>query len=147
MCGGIVCAFFMHLKSQSNLANLVYHCSRILVYSCFGLLAAFLGETIIASGGIGLAQGVLKIVVGIIVVLLGWDFIGNSPISKYLNFISSDLINNLFNKITKFGSIKASALCGIFNAFLPCSLTLAMVFKLQPYHQFLMAVCLCFFLV
>ena len=69
MCGGLVSAFFLKLQARGPWPYLAYHAARVAVYAMVGLLAALLGAVLVSTGRIGLAQGVLQIVAGAIVIL------------------------------------------------------------------------------
>ena len=79
MCGGLVSAFFMKLQARGPWPYLTYHAGRIGMYALVGLVAALLGAVLVSTGRLGLAQGVLQIVAGAIVILLGLDLLGVSP--------------------------------------------------------------------
>jgi hypothetical protein len=86
MCGGLVSGCFMKLKAVGPWPYAAYHASRIAIYAGVGLIAALLGTVLVASGMTGLAQGVLQILAGAIVILLGLDLLGVSPIRNTYGF-------------------------------------------------------------
>ncbi|MBM3392173.1 MAG: sulfite exporter TauE/SafE family protein, partial [Betaproteobacteria bacterium] len=86
MCGGLVSAFFIKLQARGPWPYLTYHAGRIGMYALVGLVAALLGAVLVSTGRIGLAQGVLQIVAGAIVILLGLDLLGVSPIRNAYGF-------------------------------------------------------------
>lgn len=76
MCGGLASGFFMKLGARGALPYVAYHGARILVYTLVGVIAALAGAVLVSTGWIGLWQGVLQIVAGMVVVLLGLDLMG-----------------------------------------------------------------------
>ena len=126
MCGGLVCAFFMRSQTDGPARYLAYHFTRIGVYGLIGVLAAFLGAVLISTGQIGLAQGALQIVAGVLIILLGLDMIGLAPFTNRIGFAPVAWVRRQFGEAGKRGPLVGASIGGALNALMPCSLTLAM---------------------
>lgn len=129
MCGGLVSAFFMKVgagKTAPFHAILVYHLARITVYAIVGLLAALLGAVLVSTGRLGLAQGILQIVAGLVVILLGFDLLGLSPIRNAYGFAPLAWLRKQFMTATQKGPLIGSLIGGAINGLMPCSMTMAM---------------------
>jgi len=129
MCGGLVSAFFMKVggsRTAPLAAMLTYHGARIAVYAAVGLLAALLGAVLVSTGRLGLAQGVLQIVAGALVILLGFDLLGLSPIRNAYGFAPLAWLRKQFMTATQKGPIVGSLIGGAINGLMPCSMTMAM---------------------
>ena len=129
MCGGLVSGCFMKLKAVGPLPYAAYHAARIAIYAVVGLLAALLGTVLVASGMTGLAQGVLQIIAGAIVILLGLDLLGVSPIRNVFGFAPAAWLRRQFLAATQKGPVLGAAISGAVNGMMPCSMTMAMAVK------------------
>lgn len=129
MCGGLVSAFFMKLQAKDPWPYLTYHAGRIAVYAVVGLIAALLGAVLVSTGRLGLAQGILQIVAGAIVILLGFDLLGISPIRNAYGFAPIAWLRKQFMTATQKGPIVGALIGGAINGLMPCSLTMAMAVK------------------
>jgi len=116
MCGGLVSAFFMKLKARGPWPYLVYHLARIAIYALVGLLAALLGAVFVSTGRIGLAQGVLQIVAGALVVLLGFDLLGLSPIRNAYGFAPLAWLRKHFVGATQKGPLIGALIGGAISS-------------------------------
>ena len=126
MCGGLVSAFFMKLQARGPWPYLTYHAGRIGMYALVGLVAALLGAVLVSTGRIGLAQGVLQIVAGAIVILLGLDLLGVSPIRNVYGFAPVAWLRRQFRTAAQKGPIVGALIGGAINGMMPCSMTMAM---------------------
>jgi len=126
MCGGLVSAFFMKLQARGPWPYLTYHFARIAVYAVVGLLAALLGAALVSTGRLGLAQGVLQIVAGALVIVLGFDLLGLSPIRNAWGFAPLAWLRRQFMTATQKGPIVGALIGGAINGLMPCSMTMAM---------------------
>lgn len=126
MCGGLVSAFFMKLQARGPWPYLAYHAARVAVYAVIGLLAALLGAVLVSTGRIGLAQGVLQIVAGAIVILLGLDLLGVSPIRNAYGFAPVAWLRRQFMEASRKGPVVGALIGGAINGLMPCSMTMAM---------------------
>ena len=129
MCGGLVSGCFMKLKAVGPWPYAAYHASRISIYAGVGLIAALLGTVLVASGMTGLAQGVLQILAGAIVILLGLDLLGVSPIRNIYGFAPMAWLSRQFATAAQKGPVLGAAISGAINGLMPCSMTMAMAVK------------------
>ena len=129
MCGGLVSAFFMKLQARGPWPYLTYHAGRIGMYALVGLVAALLGAVLVSTGRIGLAQGVLQIFAGAIVILLGLDLLGVSPIRNIYGFAPMAWLSRQFATAAQKGPVLGAAISGAINGLMPCSMTMAMAVK------------------
>lgn len=129
MCGGLVSAFFMKIaagKTAPFHVILAYHLARISVYAVVGLLAALLGAVLVSTGRLGLAQGVLQIIAGALVILLGFDLLGLSPVRNAWGFAPLAWLRRQFMAAAQKGPLIGSLIGGAINGLMPCSMTMAM---------------------
>jgi sulfite exporter TauE/SafE len=118
MCGGLVgglfvgrCAGCGSRGKQQLLPHFGYHVGRVLAYTLLGALAAGIGQAIVLTGEVGLAQAVLYIVAGLGVVLAGaWMLY--SPTPHVLP-----------------GGGKSFAMAGFLNGLMPCALVFSLTLK------------------
>ena len=129
MCGGLVSGCFMKLKAAGPWPYAAYHAARISIYAGVGLVAALLGTVLVASGMTGLAQGVLQILAGAIVILLGLDLLGVSPIRNIYGFAPMAWLSRQFATAAQKGPVLGAAISGAINGLMPCSMTMAMAVK------------------
>lgn len=126
MCGGLVSAFFIKLQARGPWPYLTYHAGRIGMYALVGLVAALIGAVLVSTGRIGLAQGVLQIVAGAIVILLGLDLLGVSPIRNAWGFAPVAWLRRQFMTAAQKGPVLGALIGGAINGMMPCSMTMAM---------------------
>lgn len=126
MCGGLVSGFFMKLNARGPWPYLSYHGARLSIYALIGLVAALAGAVLVATGRIGLAQSVLQIVAGLVVILLGLDLLGVGPIRNTVGFAPIAWLRRQFVAATQKGPVAGSAIGGAINGLMPCSMTMAM---------------------
>ena len=129
MCGGLVSAFFMRLNARGVWPYLAYHGARILIYGAVGVIAAAIGAVVVSTGQIGKWQGVLQIVAGLIVIFLGLDLLGVSPIRNGLGFAPIAWLRKQFGLATQKGPVLGALIGGAINGLMPCSMTMAMAVK------------------
>ena len=137
MCGGLVSGCFLRLgpRARRPAAHAAYHAARLGVYAAVGAGAGGFGELLTQSGRFGFVQGVLQIVAGIVVVFLGLDVLGLSPLRVTVGFAPSAWIRTLFSRAVAMDPASAGArpasawrgalLAGLANGLMPCALTLA----------------------
>ena len=126
MCGSLVSSFFMRLGARSPLPYLAYHAARVMVYGLIGLTAASLGAVLVQTGIFGKAQGILQIVAGLIVILLGLDLLGLSPLRNTLRFAPLAWLRQQFAAATQRDPVLGASIGGALNGLMPCSMTMAM---------------------
>ncbi len=129
MCGGLVSAFFVRLNARGVWPYLTYHGARIVIYGIVGLIAAALGAVVVSTGQIGKWQGVLQIVAGFVVIFLGLDLLGVSPIRNGLGFAPIAWLRKQFGLATQKGPVLGALIGGAINGLMPCSMTMAMAVK------------------
>jgi sulfite exporter TauE/SafE len=126
MCGGLVSAFFIRLGAKGIWPYLVYHGARVGVYTLLGVIAAAVGAVLVSTGQFGKLQGVLQIVAGIIVIVLGLDLLGISPVRNSLGFAPVAWLRSQFGQAVKKGPLLGAMIGGAINGLMPCSMTMAM---------------------
>lgn len=126
MCGSLVSGFFMKLGARSTGPYLAYHAARVGVYGLIGLTAASLGAVLVQTGIVGKAQGILQIIAGLVVILLGLDLLGVSPVRNTLRFAPLTWLRRQFTEASRRGPVVGAAIGGALNGLMPCSMTMAM---------------------
>ena len=129
MCGGLVSSFFIRLGAKGFWPYLAYHGARVGIYTIVGFIAASLGAVLISTGQFGKLQGVLQIVAGIVVILLGLDLLGVSPIRNKLSFAPVAWLRKQFGLAVQKGPVVGALIGGAINGLMPCSMTMAMAVK------------------
>ena len=118
MCGGLVSSFFMKLGAKGVWPYLAYHGARVGVYGLVGLIAAAVGAVLISTGQFGKWQGVLQIIAGLVVILLGLDLLGVSPLRNRIGFAPLTWLRKQFGltmqKGPVLGALIGGALVGTF---------------------------------
>ena len=123
MCGGLVGGLFGGLLGGGGCAgcnrrqvgllwpHLGYHAGRVLAYTLLGALAAGIGQAIVLTGEVGLAQAVLYVVAGLGVVLAGaWMLY--SPTHQAMPRTN-----------------KSFTIAGFLNGLMPCALVFSVTLK------------------
>lgn len=126
MCGGLVSGFFMRIGAKGFAPYLVYHAARVTLYALIGLTAAVAGTVLVRTGMTGLLQGVLEIMAGIVVILLGFDLLGVSPVRNSLVFVPVAWLLRQFAAASQKGPVVGAAIGGAVNGLMPCGMTMAM---------------------
>lgn len=129
MCGGLVSGFFMKLGAKNFTPYLAYHLTRVSVYALIGIIAAALGTVLVQTGAFGKLQGLLQIIAGIVVIFLGLDLLGISPIRNSLGFAPLAWLRRQFVTATQRGPLLGAMIGGAINGLMPCSMTMAMAVK------------------
>ncbi len=129
MCGGLVSGFFVKLGAKGVWPYLAYHGARVSLYAVVGLIAAAIGAVLVSTGQIGLWQGALQIVAGIVVILLGLDLLGVSPVRNRLGFAPIAWLRKQFTLAVQKGPVVGALIGGTINGLMPCSMTMAMAVK------------------
>lgn len=126
MCGGLVSSFFMRQGPRGYPPYLAYHAGRLTVYAGIGLVAASLGAVLVQTGLVGKAQGILQILAGAVVILLGLDLLGLSPLRNTAAFAPVAWLGRQFREAGRHGPVTGAAVAGALNGLMPCSMTMAM---------------------
>jgi sulfite exporter TauE/SafE len=129
MCGGLVSGFFIKLGAKGVWPYLAYHGARVSLYAVVGLIAAAIGTVLVSTGQVGLWQGALQIVAGIVVILLGLDLLGVSPVRNRLGFAPIAWLRKQFTLAVQKGPVVGAMIGGAINGLMPCSMTMAMAVK------------------
>ncbi len=129
MCGSLVSGFFMKLGAKGATPYLAYHGARISVYAVIGLIAAVVGTVLVQTGQFGLAQGLLQIVAGAVVILLALDLLGLSPWRHSIGFAPLAWVRGQWVSATRRGPVVGAVIGGTLNGLMPCSMTMAMAVK------------------
>lgn len=129
MCGGLVSAFFIRLGAKGVWPYLAYHLARVGVYALVGLVAAAIGAVLVSTGEFGKFQGLLQIIAGVVVILLGLDLLGVSPLRNSLGFAPVTWLRKQFGLATQRGPVLGALIGGAINGLMPCSMTMAMAVK------------------
>jgi sulfite exporter TauE/SafE len=126
MCGGLVSGFFMKLGARGIWPYLAYHGARVGIYGVVGVIAAALGAVLVSTGRFGMMQGLLQIVAGLVVILLGLDLLGVSPVRNSFGFAPVAWLRRQFMLATQKGPVAGALIGGAINGLMPCSMTMAM---------------------
>ena len=129
MCGGLVSGFFLRLGAKGIWPYLAYHGARVGLYTLVGLVAAAVGAVLVSTGQIGRLQGLLQIVAGLVVILLGLDLLGVSPVRNSLGFAPIAWLRKQFALAAQKGPVAGALIGGAINGLMPCSMTMAMAVK------------------
>lgn len=131
MCGALVSGFFLQAGPGGSgpVPYVAYHGTRIAFYGMVGLMAALVGSALISTGLIGKVQGILQVVVGILVILLGLEVAGWSPIRLTVGLAPARWIRKGFAWAARDHTARGAAVGGLVNGMMPCSLTLAVAVK------------------
>lgn len=131
MCGGLVGGLFVGRSCSggacqpggSMAPHLGYHAGRIFAYTLLGALAAGIGQAIVLTGEVGLAQAVLYIVAGLGVVLAGiWTLTRKAAASGCASAAATPLLS-MAHPSLKFG------VAGFLNGLMPCALVYSLTLK------------------
>ncbi|MCL2626939.1 MAG: sulfite exporter TauE/SafE family protein [Cystobacterineae bacterium] len=129
MCGSLVSAFFMRPGLKGWGPAWAYHGARLAIYAVLGLAAAALGSTLASSGQVGMAQAVLKMVAGALIILLGLELLGLWQLRIGAHFAPFRWMGQGFGKALRRGPLLGAAMAGALNGCMPCSMTMAMAAK------------------
>lgn len=130
MCGSLVSAFFLKFGGgRGMLPYASYHAARLGVYAVVGTLAALAGAALVSTGLLGKMQAGLQIAAGLIVILLGLEILGWSPLRLAVYRLPAAQVRSIFLAATRRGPVVGAGLGGVLNGLMPCALTLAMAVK------------------
>ncbi len=125
MCGGIVIAYSSTKidttwdKTHQAIAHLLYSLGRITTYIFFGALFGYIGSVISFSN---IANGVLLIIAGIVMLIVGFSLSGRI---KFLTYIEHSIQNsswyhNNFKELLQSEFLGSFYILGLLNGLLPC---------------------------
>jgi sulfite exporter TauE/SafE len=147
MCGGLVGGLFVGRGCAGSgcqpsglmLPHLGYHAGRVLAYTLLGALAAGVGQAIVLTGEVGLAQAVLYVVAGLGVVLAGMWTLYRAIVGRELCSDAGPARLNFFplpqplSRLRERGAHgrggSAYALAGFLNGLMPCALVFSLTLK------------------
>lgn len=140
MCGGFACGLGRDARGRSAtvLRHLLYNTGRLTTYCFLGGLAGALGQVIctaqgaaaapLLNGSLDIAQRILAIVAGLLMIAMALQFFGMLQVFHRLaiGFGGSTFAMSLRSLLGARGSAAPLAF-GVFNGFLPCPLVYAFV--------------------
>ncbi len=153
MCGGFACALGRDPRGRGAtvLRHLLYNTGRLTTYCFLGGLAGAFGQVVCTpqganvlflSGSLDIAQRILAIVAGVLMICMALQFFGRLNIFHRLaiGFTGSTFAMTL-RSLLGARSRAAPLALGVFNGFLPCPLVYAFAAEaastLQPLAGFL----------
>ena len=125
MCGGIVVAYSSiklgnePSKGYQTAAHLLYSLGRVTTYTTLGGIFGYIGGVITFNN---IANGVLLIIAGIVMILAGLSLLGKIKFLTIIehSFSSSSFYKDTFRKILNSKSLFSFYLLGLLNGLLPC---------------------------
>jgi sulfite exporter TauE/SafE len=131
MCSGIAGGFFIYYGGEGRVSpHLVYHGTRILVYTLLGASGAAVGQVLVQTGIVGKAQGILFILAGLAVILIGLRVIGLFPSKRKEQPAQISIpIKDITTPDNKSKRRFAPFIGGLLNGFVPCSLVFSVAIK------------------
>ena len=123
MCGGIVAALTMGRSNLWITGITLYHAGRIVSYSLIGLLLGFVGYMFTDMSGISLAQQILSIFAGLMMIFFALQVGGFIP-EKFFQSIFS-IPSGLLRKTAEGNALFFWAMAGAANGLLPCGMVYA----------------------
>lgn len=137
MCGGFACALGRdpHGPAATLARHLLYNSGRVSSYCFLGVIAGALGQAICTSAGpsaspldssVDLAQRLLAIVAGLLMVTIGLQFFGLiKGFHPFAVGIGSSSFASALRRVLKAPGRGAPLAFGVFNGLLPCPLVYA----------------------
>lgn len=132
MCGALVGGVFVGRdcagSADQSLGHILrphlgYHACRVLAYTLLGGLAAGLGQAIVLTGEVGVAQAVLYVAAGLGVVLAGlWSLMRKANVSRCAAPIAMPS-KCVARTLSRFG------VAGLLNGMMPCALVFSLTLK------------------
>ena len=125
MCGGIVVAYSSiklgdtPSKLYQSLAHLLYSLGRVTTYTTLGAIFGYLGGVVTFNN---LANGVMLIVAGVVMVFAGLSLLGKIKFLTIIehSFSSSNFYKTSFKKVLNSRSLFSFFILGMLNGLLPC---------------------------
>lgn len=124
MCGGIVAALSMGRKSAWWKGITLYHLGRVLSYSGIGLLAGLAGNIFTGSLNIAVAQQLLSVTAGLMMIFFALQIGGFIP-EKLFGLSIMRIPSFLLKRAVAGDSSTFWGVVGIFNGLLPCGMVYA----------------------
>jgi sulfite exporter TauE/SafE len=130
MCGGLVGGLFVGRRGgcgnrgkEQLLPHLGYHAGRVLAYTLLGALAAGIGQAIVLTGEVGLAQAVLYVIAGVLVVVSGALAMRGSVGCAARTIGGTNESVRMAHPTARFG------VAGFVNGLMPCALVFSLTLK------------------
>ena len=125
MCGGIVVAYSSiklgHTPSKlyQSMAHLLYSLGRVTTYTTLGGVFGYLGGVVTFNN---LANGVMLLVAGVVMILAGLSLLGKIKFLTIIehSFSSSNFYKTSFKKVLNSKSLFSFYILGMLNGLLPC---------------------------
>lgn len=135
MCGGFACGL-SHVNVQSRSAlvvrNLLYNTGRLVTYAFIGALAGAFGAALtsggsmVLAGEIGVAQRILSVVAGLLMLLMALELLGvRRHVPKTWARLGGEWFAAIFRTLLLSRNSLAPLVLGVANGFLPCPLVFA----------------------
>ena len=132
MCGGFACALGSDPRgaAASLRRHLIYNLGRATTYCFIGTVVGFLGLLLVGHHGenttASLAQRVLAVVSGLLIVFVGLQFFGFSLRRRFrLGGFGAQHLTSALGRLLKAPGSGAPLAFGVLNGFLPCPLVYA----------------------
>lgn len=132
MCGGFACALGSDPRGSaaSLRRHLIYNFGRATTYCFIGAIVGFLGLLLVGHQGenttASLAQRLLALVSGLLIILVGLQFLGISFARRWrLGDAGALRITSALSRLLKAPGSGAPLVLGVLNGFLPCPLVYA----------------------
>ncbi|MFW2176215.1 MULTISPECIES: sulfite exporter TauE/SafE family protein [unclassified Moraxella] len=126
MCGGIVTAFGLSMQGVSegkkNALILTYHLGRLLSYATLGLVAGFIGTTVLQPFMVG--NRLPAILLGSVLMLIGLSMLGFKALNSLekLGMSLWQKMSPIRQKVFPINSFPKALMAGLLWGFLPCGL-------------------------
>jgi len=126
MCGVFPLAL-ARARRQDNLARQVlYNAGRLNTLAFVGALSGGLGAALVTTASVQLAERVLAVVAGVVIVLVGLEMLGVvAGLSARFVLLPQRALASSLGSVLASGSRGAPLALGVVNAFLPCHLVYA----------------------
>ena len=126
MCGGLVAAFGLSMKdvSPAKRRGLIatYHLGRLLSYASLGIIAGFIGTTVLAPLMVG--NSMPRILLGLVLIFVGMTMLGAPFLTKLerLGMRFWQALAPLRKKVFPLTTFPRALTAGLLCGFLPCGL-------------------------
>lgn len=126
MCGGLVAAFGLSMKEVSPAKRralvATYHFGRLLSYATLGIIAGFIGTTVLAPLMVG--NNIPRILLGLVLVFVGMTMLGAPFLNKLerLGMRFWQALAPLRQKVFPLNTYPRALSAGLLWGFLPCGL-------------------------
>ncbi len=124
MCGPVVVAYSVSIRSKSYISHLLYNAGRISTYTVLGGLMGLTGSFVIISSQVQQIQKGVMIAAGALIVILGLGLTGWLPfVKRFENKLSSlPFIQKIMTLFSGDMSVGTFYPMGLVLGFIPCGL-------------------------